>query len=51
MERSEPPMDPDPVPALRAGSLDQMVDQVARSIMFVQKKYPCNEWVSLQIFL
>lgn len=44
-------MDPDPTPALCAGTLDQMIDQVTRSIAFVQRKYPCNEWVSLQIFL
>ncbi|KAK2505946.1 hypothetical protein MC885_002323 [Smutsia gigantea] len=33
------------------GTLDQMVDQVTRSIVFVQKLYPCNQWVSLQVFL
>ncbi|KAF5914941.1 hypothetical protein HPG69_011132, partial [Diceros bicornis minor] len=33
------------------GTLDQMVDQVTQSIAFVQKRYPCNEWVSLQVFL
>ncbi|XP_044103264.1 kynurenine formamidase isoform X3 [Neovison vison] len=33
------------------GTLDQMIDQVTRSVAFVQRKYPCNEWVSLQIFL
>lgn len=44
-------MDPDPTPALCAGTLDQMIDQVTRSVAFVQRKYPCNEWVSLQIFL
>ena len=41
----------DPAHALWAGTLDQMVDQVTRSIVFVQKQYPCNEWVPLQIFL
>ncbi|XP_040496051.1 kynurenine formamidase isoform X1 [Ursus maritimus] len=34
-------------PALRAGTLDQMVDQVTRSIAFVQKQYPCNEGIYL----
>uniref|UniRef100_A0A0P6JUS0 Kynurenine formamidase isoform 1 n=1 Tax=Heterocephalus glaber TaxID=10181 RepID=A0A0P6JUS0_HETGA len=29
------------------GSLDQMVDQVTRSIMFIQKQYPCNEGIYL----
>ncbi|XP_035966389.1 kynurenine formamidase isoform X9 [Halichoerus grypus] len=34
-------------PALRAGTLDQMVDQVTRSISFVQKQYPRNEGIYL----
>lgn len=29
------------------GTLDQMVDQVTRSIVFVQKQYPCNEGIYL----
>ncbi|XP_002918438.2 kynurenine formamidase isoform X2 [Ailuropoda melanoleuca] len=29
------------------GTLDQMVDQVTRSIAFVQKQYPCNEGIYL----
>ncbi|XP_030878903.1 kynurenine formamidase isoform X3 [Leptonychotes weddellii] len=29
------------------GTLDQMVDQVTRSIAFVQKQYPCNEGLYL----
>uniref|UniRef100_A0A8C0ZWM3 Alpha/beta hydrolase fold-3 domain-containing protein n=1 Tax=Castor canadensis TaxID=51338 RepID=A0A8C0ZWM3_CASCN len=29
------------------GTLDQMVDQVARSTVFVQKRYPCNEGIYL----
>ncbi|MBZ3876575.1 Kynurenine formamidase [Sciurus carolinensis] len=29
------------------GTLDQMVDQVTRSVVFVQKRYPHNKWVSL----
>ncbi|XP_077710536.1 kynurenine formamidase isoform X1 [Canis aureus] len=33
--------------ALWAGTLDQMVDQVTRSIVFVQKQYPCNEGIYL----
>nr|XP_012611757.1 kynurenine formamidase isoform X2 [Microcebus murinus]XP_012611758.1 kynurenine formamidase isoform X2 [Microcebus murinus] len=33
--------------ALCAGSLDQMVDQVTRSIAFVQKRYPRNEGIYL----
>lgn len=37
-------------PMLSAGTLDQMVDQVTRSIVFVQKQYPRNEWVLLQGF-
>lgn len=36
---------------LSAGTLDQMVDQVTQSIAFVQKRYPCNEWVSLRVLL
>ena len=44
-------MEPDTAPALCTGTLDQMVDQVTQSIVFVQKQYPGNQWVSLQIFL
>ncbi|KAI5764355.1 AFMID protein [Gulo gulo luscus] len=29
------------------GTLDQMVDQVTRSVVFMQKKYPCNEGLYL----
>ncbi|XP_005884382.1 PREDICTED: kynurenine formamidase [Myotis brandtii] len=29
------------------GTLDQMVDQVARSIAFLQKRFPCNEGIYL----
>ncbi|XP_059006446.1 kynurenine formamidase isoform X1 [Mustela lutreola] len=29
------------------GTLDQMIDQVTRSITFVQRKYPCNEGLYL----
>ncbi|CAK7291237.1 Kynurenine formamidase [Vulpes lagopus] len=29
------------------GTLDQMVDQVTRSIVFVQKQYPCNKGIYL----
>lgn len=36
-------------PELSAGTLDLMVDQVARSVAFVQKQYPSNQWVSLQM--
>lgn len=28
-----------------AGTLDHMADQVTRSIVFVQRRYPCNGWV------
>lgn len=44
-------MEPDTAPAFFTGTLDQMVDQVTQSIVFVQKQYPGNQWVSLQIFL
>lgn len=44
-------MEPDSAPVLCTGTLDQMVDQVTQSIVFVQKRYPGNQWVSLQIFL
>ena len=47
----EPLMEPDTAPALCTGTLDQMVDQVTQSIMFVQKQYPGNQWVPLQTFL
>lgn len=40
-----------PALALCAGTLDQMVDQVTRSVVFIQKQYPHNRWVSLQIVL
>lgn len=32
-----------PARVLCAGTLDHMVDQVTRSILFLQKQYPCNE--------
>lgn len=48
MEESEPLAEPDPAFALWAGSLDQMVDQVTRSVAFVQRRYPSNKWVSRQ---
>lgn len=37
------PAGAEPAHAFCAGTLDQMVDQVARSIVFVQKRYPRNE--------
>lgn len=30
------------------GTLDRMVDQVARSLAFLQTRFPCNQWVSPQ---
>lgn len=39
---------PDLARALCLGTLDQMVDQVTRSVAFIQKQYPCTECVSPQ---
>lgn len=48
LEGTERRTEPDPAHAHHAGTLDKMVDQVTRSIVFVQKRFPCNEWVFLQ---
>ncbi|XP_010814846.1 kynurenine formamidase isoform X1 [Bos taurus] len=47
LEGREPLMEPDTAPALCTGTLDQMVDQVTQSIMFVQKQYPGNQGIYL----
>ncbi|XP_061248683.1 kynurenine formamidase isoform X4 [Bos javanicus] len=47
LEGREPLMEPDTAPALCTGTLDQMVDQVTQSIVFVQKQYPGNQGIYL----